>query len=87
MLFQACPICVARRLPIKRGMAASVVVEGHPVLDEASCLEPVGDFLKVDGLLFQASPEPFDEDVVEIVASTMMPVLSINRCSDPLELR
>ena len=41
------------------------VVEGHPVLNDAPRLEAVGDFLKVDGLLFQASPEALDEDVVE----------------------
>lgn len=45
------------------------VVEGHPVLNDAPRLEAVGDFLKVDGLLFQASPEALDEDVVEVTAA------------------
>ena len=65
-LFQARPICVVWRLPIKRGMGPSGVVESHPVLDDAPGLEAIGDFLKVDGLLFQASPETFDEDVVHV---------------------
>jgi len=52
-------------------MRPSGVVEGHPVFDDAPGPEAVGDFLKVDGLLFQASPETFDEDVIEVSAPSI----------------
>lgn len=58
-------------------MGAFGVIEGHPVFDDASGLEAVGDFLKVDRLLLQASPEPFDEDVVEVTTP------AIHRDADP----
>ena len=40
------------------------VIERHPVADHAPCLEPVADFLEIDGFLFQGSPQALDEDVV-----------------------
>ena len=42
------------------------VVEGHPVFDDSSGLEAVLDFFEIDGLLLEAAPQPFDEDVVEV---------------------
>ena len=45
------------------------VVEGHPVADHVPGLEPVVDFLEIDGLLFQGPPEPLDEDVVHAAAA------------------
>ena len=45
------------------------VVELDPVIDGPFCLEPVSDFLQVDGFLIEGSPEPFDEDVVEIATA------------------
>jgi len=34
-------------------------------------LEPVGDFVQLNGLLFQGLPQSFDKDVVEISAPTI----------------
>ena len=53
MLFQAYPICLVGREPIKRGMGAFGVVEGHPVLDDTAGLEAIGDFFEIDGFLLQ----------------------------------
>jgi len=47
---------------------AFAVVERDPVIDDPFCLEPVSDFVQVDGFLLEGSPEPFDEDVVQIAA-------------------
>ena len=41
-------------------------MKADPVVDDLFCLEPVSDFVQIDGLLFQGSPEAFDEDVVQI---------------------
>jgi len=46
-----------------------VVVELDPVIDDPFCLEPVSDFVQVDGFLLEGSPEPFDEDIVEITTA------------------
>ncbi|MFT4961243.1 MAG: hypothetical protein ACI92Z_002332, partial [Paracoccaceae bacterium] len=45
-----------------------MVVELDPVIDDPFCLEPVSDFVQVDGFLLEGSPEPFDEDVVHCPA-------------------
>ena len=47
------------------------VVECHPVLDDALSLEAIADLFEVDRLLLQRPPQPFDEDVVEVSASTI----------------
>ena len=49
-------------------MRTLCVVEVDPVTDDPLCLEPVGDFVQVNGLLFQGPPQSFDKDVVEISA-------------------
>ena len=46
-----------------------MVVELDPVFDDPFCLEPVSDFVQVDGFLLEGSPEPFDEDIVEITTA------------------
>jgi len=53
------------------------VVECHPVLDDPPGLEAVTDLLKIDRLLLQAAPQPFDEDIVEVTATP------IHRDADP----
>ena len=65
-LFQAGPICLVRRSPIKRGMGPLVVVECHPVFHDPSGLEAVIDLFEIDCFLLQAPPQPLDEDVVEV---------------------
>ena len=45
------------------------VVEADPIFDNPFGLEPVLQFMQVYGLLFEGSPQPFDEDVVEITAT------------------
>lgn len=52
------------RLFFQRGVRPLIVVKFDPVVYDAFGLEAVLQFVKVDGLLFQGSPEPFDEDVV-----------------------
>ena len=47
-------------------MGAPGVVKDHPVLDDAAGLEAIVDFFKVDGLLLQAAPQSFDEDVIKV---------------------
>lgn len=48
------------------------VVEGYPILDDASGLELVSDFLEIDRLLLQGAPQPFDKDVVEVTAHLLI---------------
>ncbi len=57
------------------------VVEGHPVLNDAPRLEAIGDFLKVDGLLFQASPEALDEDVVEVTVRYARKLVTLDQAA------
>ena len=52
-------------------MRALGVVKADPVVDDPFSLEAVGDFMQIDGLLLQGSPQPFDEDVVQITAPTI----------------
>ena len=40
------------------------VVEPNPVFDHAFGLEPVLQFVQIDGLLFERPPQPFDEYIV-----------------------
>ncbi len=47
-------------------MGPSGVLECHPILNDAPGLESIGDFLKVDGLLLQGSPQAFNEDVFDV---------------------
>ena len=66
LLFQACPICVVERLPIKCGMRPVGVVEYHPVLDDASRPEAVSNLFEINRLQLERPPQPLDEDVVEV---------------------
>ena len=47
------------------------VVERRPVVDDPAGLEAVSDLLEINGLLLQASPQPFDEDVIQISATNI----------------
>ena len=49
-------------------MRALRIVKSNPVIDDPFCLETVGDFMQIDGRLFQRPPQPFDKDVVQIAA-------------------
>ena len=42
-----------------------------PVIDDLFCLEAVGDLVQIHSLLLQGSPEPFDEDIVQIPSSAV----------------
>ena len=62
-------VCGVWRPFVERGVRPLVVVELDPVIDDPFCLEPVSDFVQVDGFLLEGSPEPLDEDVVEITTA------------------
>lgn len=47
------------------------VIACYPVLDDTSSLEAVGDFFEINRLRLQRPPQPFDEDTVEVPASTV----------------
>ena len=59
-------VCVVGRSFIKSGMWSLGVVESDPTVDDAFGLEAVLQFVEIDNFLLQGSPEPFDEDVIEI---------------------
>jgi len=44
------------------------IVKSNPIIDDPFRLETVGDFMQIDGLLFQRPPQAFDKDVVQIAA-------------------
>lgn len=50
----------------KRGMWPLSVEKFHPAVDDTFGLEAVLQFVQVNSLLFGGSPEPFDEDFVEV---------------------
>ncbi|MGO4917323.1 hypothetical protein [Pseudogemmobacter sp. W21_MBD1_M6] len=64
-------VCVVGRLFIKRGVGPRGVVEPDSGVDDPFGLEPVVQFVQIDGLLFERSPQSLDEDVVEIPAATV----------------
>ena len=47
------------------------VVEFNPVINDTFGFEAVVQLVQIDRLLFQGSPETFNEDVVEIPTSTI----------------
>ena len=57
-----------RFLFIKSGVRALRIVKADPVIDDPFCLETVGDFMQIDGLLLQGSPQSSNKDVVAITA-------------------
>ena len=57
-----------RCLFIKSGVRALRIVKADPVIDDPFCLETVGDFMQIDGLLLQGSPQSSNKDVVAITA-------------------
>ena len=57
-----------RRPVVERSVRALRIVKSNPVIDDPFCLETVGDFIQIDGRLFQRPPQPFDKDVVQITA-------------------
>ena len=50
-------------------MRPFAVVEPYPVIDDPLGLEAVIDFVQIDCLLLQGSPEPLDEDVDPLPSS------------------
>ena len=50
------------------GVRALRIVKSNPVIADPFCLETVGDFMQIDGRLFQRPPQPLDKDVVQIAA-------------------
>jgi hypothetical protein len=57
---------VIGRLFFKRGMWPLSVVKSDPAVDHAFGLEEVLQFVQIASLLLERSPEPFDEDSVEL---------------------
>ena len=47
------------------------VVECLPILDHTPGLEAITDLFEIDRFLLQAAPQPFDEDVIEVAATTV----------------
>ena len=68
-------VCVVRRSFIKRGMWPLSVVKSDLAVDDAFGLEAVLQFMQVDSLLLEGSPEPFDEDIVEITPPPSIEIL------------
>nr|WP_235851896.1 hypothetical protein [Litorivita pollutaquae] len=62
-------VCVVGRSFIKRRVRSISIVENDPVVDGAFGLEPILQFMQRNRLLLEGSPEPFDEDVVQVSAA------------------
>ena len=56
-------------------MRPLAVVETDPVIDDPLGFETVIDFVQIDCLLLQRSPEPLDEDVVQIATCPSIEIL------------
>ena len=44
------------------------IVKANPVIADPFCLKAIGDFMQIDGRLFQRPPQSFNRDVVQIAA-------------------
>ena len=64
-------VCDVWSALIKGRVRALLVVELNPVINDPFCLESVGNFMQVNGLLLQRPPQPFDEDIVEVSSPTV----------------
>ena len=75
-LVQSCwfKVCVIGRSFIKSGVGSLGVVKSDPVVDDAFGLEPVLQFIQINGLLLQRAPQSLNEDVVEITAPAIHPL-------------
>ena len=60
---------LARRSTIERVVEAFLVVEREPTTDRRLGLGHAGVGLEVDLLVLEASPQPFDEDVVQVAVA------------------
>ncbi|MDE0993548.1 MAG: hypothetical protein OSA23_10305 [Rhodospirillales bacterium] len=47
------------------------VIKADPAINDPFGLAAVSDFMQVNGLLFEGTPDPFDEDVVQVAASAI----------------
>jgi len=47
------------------------VIRAVPSINDLFGLKAVGDFRQVNGLVFEGTPKPFDEDVVQGAASAI----------------
>ena len=47
------------------------VGEPDSVINDPFCSKAVSDFVKIDGLLLEGLPEPFDKDAIEITTASM----------------
>ena len=65
------------------------VVKADPVVDDPFGLEAVGDLVQIHSLLLQGSPEPFDEDIVEITTAPIHRDFDVRfgQCRDPASAR
>lgn len=63
-LVQSCwfKVCVIGRSFIKSGVGPLGVVKSDPVVDDAFGLEPVLQFIQINGLLLQRTPQSLNED-------------------------
>ena len=66
-------------------MRALGIVKANPVIDNPFRLEAIGDFMQIDGLLLQGSPQSFNKDVVQITAPTIHLDFDVcfGQCRDP----
>ena len=59
------------RATVHRLMKAALVVEGDPFADADARLDAVGVAVYLNVLVFERTPEPFDENVVHPAATTV----------------
>lgn len=64
-------VCVVGRSFIKRGVRPLGIVEPDPVVDDAFGFEAVLQFVQINGLLLEGSPQALDEDIVEVSPPTI----------------
>ena len=55
-----------RAFVFKRGVWPLSVVKSDPSFDYSFGLKAFLQLVQIDGLLLEGSPEPFDEDIVEV---------------------
>ena len=69
--FHFVEVCGVQWALVERRVRSLGIIEADPVINDQFGLEAVSNFMQVNGLLFKGTPEPFDEDVVQVAASAI----------------
>ena len=71
LCFHSVELCGVRLALVERCVRSRGVIKTGSGINDLFGLKTVGDFRQVNGLVFEGTPKPFDEDVVQGAASAI----------------